>query len=150
MVKKMREESIEYLRNRCWELCHEDVSVPEEIDKWAEKEGFGNEEEGYLVQCNGQYGYLYNEEYWHDEQTDTLAKDFAIEHQLKSGEVLQRLYEIGNQLSSKVEESILVIVGEKTGVMEAHELCIFFPFGVDNPTYKETLNLFMQVGKTVA
>jgi hypothetical protein len=146
LIKKMREEEMEFLRNRCWELT-EGVTVPKEVDEWAEREGFGNEEEGYLVKLNGQYGYIYDEEYNHDEQTKGFLNDFALEHNLKNKEVLQHLFKKAEELSPQLPESVVLVIGDKTGFMECHEFGLFFPFGTDNSTYKQTLELLNKVGE---
>lgn len=149
MIKKMREEKMEFLRNRCWELT-EGVTVPKEVDDWAEREGFGNDEEGYLVKLNGQYGYMYDEEYNHDEQTNDFMKDFALENNLVNKEVLQRLYQLAEELSLKIDNAITIIIGDKTGFVECHEFGLFFPFGTDNKTYKQTLDMLNETVKSVA
>jgi hypothetical protein len=146
VVRKIREENIEILRNRSGDLVNNAV-IPREVDKWAEKEGFGYSEEGYLVKWNGQYGFLYNEEYSHDKQTDEMERNFALDSGLKSEEVISKLMDIAEKLSEKVEEGIVVMVGEETGALQRHEFCIFFPVGTTGKTYQETLALLEEISR---
>lgn len=134
----MQEEKIEFLHNRCRESIEGKV-VPEYVEEWVETEGFGNQEEGYLVRHNEIYGFLYVEEYSHDKQTFEEERNFAVEHGLTSQNVLRELKERAEQLSNEVEPSIVIMVGEGTGFAESHELAVFFPYETSGEAYRKTV-----------
>ncbi|WCK57501.1 hypothetical protein PP175_25890 (plasmid) [Aneurinibacillus sp. Ricciae_BoGa-3] len=150
MYTNMNGAKLFFIKNRCDEYFDHVKTPPEgmqEAEEWINREGFGKEEEGYLVTLDDQFGYLYDEEYSHDKQKFEIDRDFAIERNLKSDEVLAKLKRKAEILSKEVEQGIVVMVGDETGFAERHELCIFFPLGTTKETYRHTLEQLKQVAE---
>lgn len=140
--------AINYLSDRFLEKVKEET--PEYVVSWAcGFEGF-SDENGYLVEVDGEYGFLFVHEYWHTGMKDEIARDFVRSNpKAKSSSILSGIFRMVNRLILTGVSAKRLGFGTGLGALGSHELYVFFPVGSSNEEYRQFWMEFLKYHKEV-
>ncbi|WP_088362996.1 hypothetical protein [Bacillus cereus] len=139
-VYDLGKQEITYLTNSQGEETN-NAPIPEGAYEWYEGLNCTSTWLFYLVNWNGQVGML---------AIDELSWDVEPEH-INPNWIGLTMYEISDRLdvvAKKIDISIdfNVLLGENTGFLAKHEMCIWFPAGTTGNIIESTLNEVERIG----
>jgi transcriptional regulator with XRE-family HTH domain len=111
--------------------------VPEAVLSWLRSFKGVEEEYGYPAFYRGDYGFALVMEFWHSGQKDDICKDWQEENPEKTEDLVLDIIKTSAALIGQLETHVDVLVGDKTGVLDCHELIVFFKYGKNNDYYKQ-------------
>ena len=139
VMNTLNEQNLIYLTNALGEETgHKEVASV--VGKWYENTWFDDEWLQYLVELNGEVGILALIEFTHPDADDWDSEKHNCSEKYRNAtgeEIWTHLQSVAYKIKEKVDFE--VFLGEKTGFMERHEICIWFPFGTDKKSLEETL-----------
>lgn len=138
MFKSLNDANIEFLLDRSGEVI-DNAEIPKEVLAWVDNESFMHKETGYVAKLNDTYGFMYIEEYEHNNQTISTNEELVEKRGLTEEKVLEALKKQATKVAEKLPEDMFVFVGEKTGFGQTHEMLIFFPYKTSTETYEQVL-----------
>lgn len=137
-VINLKEQKVIYLTNAFGEETgHKEIA--ENIYEWYGKNCVANDWLQYMVEINGEFGILALQEFSHPDCDDFEDNKYNWSEDWRKSTV----QEIGTHLKSvsqKIDERInfKVLLGQETGFMARHEVCIWFPFSTEKKFIEQT------------
>lgn len=138
-VLNLGEQKVIYLTNALGEETRE---IEESIYKEYENKLVDNDWLHYLVEFNGNIGILSLQEIphpecadWKDSENDYCSKEWKTS---TSKEIWTHLESVAQKIENLIDFKVLL--GEETGFMERHELCIWFPLETEKTSIQESFH----------
>lgn len=109
------------------------------------------EEVGFLVKANDEIGFMYMLTEFHTGQPEgSHGYQVASTHGSRtSDDVFGFLKEVSSQLAPRIRPS-KIYIGANSAANSEHELCLFFPYGMDTKDISNMIELARETKKEMA